>query len=74
MLAFQGRQAARQKLAHLPPLVLPDGQRQERSLAVAGLLAWLGDELLTAVTAGAQQHLQAGGEGRWREYVARLTE
>ena len=67
MLAAEGRTQAQRLLNDLPAWMAPHGQRQERSLALVGVLAWQGEELLEAVLAAAHEHLDQGRSGRWPE-------
>ncbi len=68
MLAAEDRRRVRDEHAGAPPWVLPHGQRQERKLAGIAAVGLFGAPLLEAVRKAADQHLDRGLAGDWREF------
>lgn len=69
LLRDEGRRQWQQAAGAVPACVFPDGQRQERRLALAAAAAVWGDDLATTVIDAARDHLARGASGLWREYV-----
>jgi hypothetical protein len=65
----EGRRQWQLAAGAVPACVFPDGQRQERRLALAAAAAVWGDDLASAVIDAACEHLSRGAMGQWREYV-----
>lgn len=63
-----------EQLAAVPAWIMPDGQRQERSLGVVSGLGLWGRDLVTASLAAAAEHLAAGRRGRWCEWAWMVPE
>jgi len=73
---FKG-ELARQNLegsGMAPAWVLPDGQRQERSLGLLSALGLWGQDLVAAILDAAEQHLQSGQRGAWSELAITVPE
>ncbi|MBU2503014.1 bacillithiol biosynthesis BshC [bacterium] len=68
MLAAEDRRRIRDDHAGAPPWVLPHGLRQERKLASIAAVGLFGSPLLEAVRNAAEQHLDRGLAGEWREF------
>ncbi|MGD9548332.1 MAG: bacillithiol biosynthesis BshC [Candidatus Krumholzibacteriia bacterium] len=68
MLAAEDRRRIRDEHAGAPPWVLPHGLRQERKLASIAAVGLFGTPLLEAVGNAAEQHLDRGLAGDWREF------
>lgn len=69
LLRDEGRRQWQLAAGAVPACVFPDGQRQERRLALAAAAAVWGDDLANAVIDAACEHLSRGAMGQWREYV-----
>ena len=52
----------------------PRGQRQERILAMHWATALWGENLVADVKKAAQEHLAAGQDGHWREFLLEVTD
>lgn len=74
MLDEEWRRQARAELAAAPGWLLPDGQRQERSLGwLNGVQLW-GEGFVSSVLAAAAAHLESGADGDWREWLITVPE
>ncbi len=77
VVAMFGAELARQedeRLAGIPQWLLPGGQSQERGFGLLSALNLWGGELVTAILAAADQHLENGRRGSWQEVAITVSE
>jgi hypothetical protein len=74
LLEREARRRRRRREPALPAWLRPAGQRQERSLAALCAAALWGDDLAPALLHAARRHVDAGLDGRWREFRIAVPE
>ena len=69
MLKDEMRRQAERAAPSRPGWVFPDGQRQERKLALGCAAAFWGGDFVATVRRAARAHLEMGATGDWREFT-----